>query len=139
MTADRLFSGEGSDVRNRWFVAALLLSVVTAAALLLLPARAVREGAGPAGPDRDGRAVTTERTVSLGEDEPAVAVVLAIPVLMCTLPLLVRRRHRRGAAWVSVTALSTFVLVGLLSVGLFFLPVVVLTAIGAVRHDRRDS
>jgi hypothetical protein len=126
-------------VRSRWFVAALLLNIATALALMLLPTVAVHEGYGPATPDGNGRVVTTGRVVSLWADQPTVAFVLAIPVLLCALPLLVRPRRRRAAAWVGATALAMFVLLGLLSVGLFFLPGVVLMVIGAVQLSRRDS
>jgi len=60
-------------MRSRWFVAAL--------------------GYGPASPDGNGRVVTTDRVVSLWADQPTVALVLAIPVLLCALPLLVRPRR----------------------------------------------
>ncbi|GAA4605422.1 hypothetical protein BJY16_005388 [Actinoplanes octamycinicus] len=114
-------------MRSRWFVAALLLTAVTAFALLLLPTVAVH------------RSGSTDRVVSLGADQPAVAPVLAAPVLLCALPLLVPRRCRRGAAWAGVTALTIVVLLGLLSVGLFFVPGAILMAIGAVRLDDSDS
>jgi hypothetical protein len=45
-------------VRSRWFIAALLLRIVTALALLLMPTVAVHEGYGPASPDGNGRPST---------------------------------------------------------------------------------
>jgi hypothetical protein len=122
-------------MRNRWFATALLTGVVTALALLLLPTVAVHEGSGPAG----GQTATTDRMVSLWQDQPTTAFVLAIPVLLCALPLLVPPRPRPAVAWVSVTALGVFVLLGLPSVGLFFLPALILMAIGTARLGHSDS
>ncbi|SDS30697.1 hypothetical protein [Actinoplanes derwentensis] len=126
-------------MRKRWFVAALLLSLGTALALLFLPTVAVNEAYGPAGSGQSGQVVVTDRMASLWDSRPEVAFALAVPVLACALPLLVRPRHRRAAAGLSITALTVFVLLGLLSVGLFFLPGVILMAIGAVRFRPRDS
>ncbi|HWS37672.1 MAG TPA: hypothetical protein VN408_33705 [Actinoplanes sp.] len=129
-------------MRRQWFVAALLLSLGTALALLFLPTVAVHEAYGPASPvgsSQDDQVAATDRMASLWDRQPEVAFALAIPVLVCALPLLVRPRHRQAAAGLSITALTVFVLLGLLSVGLFFLPGVILMAIGAVRFRPRDS
>jgi hypothetical protein len=123
-------------VRNRWFATALLTSGITALALLLLPTVMVHEGSGPVG---GGQNAVTDRMVSLWQDQPGIAFVLAIPVLLCALPLLVPPRPRQAVAWVSVTALGAFALLGLPSVGAYFLPALILMAIGTGRLGRSDS
>jgi hypothetical protein len=90
----------------RWFLAALVLSTVAGAFLLpsLLPV-----------------------------DGPGVILTLSVPVLLCVFPLLVRARRRRVVGWVSTGALALGVVAGLLSIGVFFVPSLVLLAVGASR------
>jgi uncharacterized membrane protein len=54
-----------------------------------------------------------------GVNGPRVYVVLAIPVIMASLPLLVRSK---AARLLSALLLTGFVVVGLASVGLFYVP-----------------
>ena len=62
-----------------------------------------------------------------------VILPLAVPVLVCLVPLLVPARHRRAAAWGSAAILAAGVVISVLSIGVFFLPSVILLAVGAGR------
>lgn len=61
-----------------------------------------------------------------------VLVVVAVPIAIALAPVLVRHR---AAAIVSAVLLWAFCVVGLFSVGLFFVPAAVLMTIAAVRRD----
>ncbi|WP_328473028.1 hypothetical protein OHA21_11435 [Actinoplanes sp. NBC_00393] len=91
---------------RRWLVAALVLTAVTSLVLLL----ALRAGEGP-----------------------EVALVLAVPVLVCAVPVLTPSRLRRFAAWGSVVVLAAGVLISLASIGMFYVASVILLAVGAHR------
>jgi hypothetical protein len=85
-----------------WFAAALAASLVTTAILLLL----------------------------LDDEGSGVALVLAVPVLLCAAPLVAGSRLRRAVAWTATAALAAGILVSLASIGLFFVPALVLLAVG---------
>jgi hypothetical protein len=108
---------------RRWFLAVLLFTAVVSASLLLLPLLA-EQTAGP---------TVHYRTLLAGEG-PGVILPLAVPVLVCAVPLLAPARYRRAAAWGSAAVLAIGVVVSLLSVGVFFVPSAILLAIGAGRR-----
>jgi hypothetical protein len=108
---------------RRWFLAVLLLTVAVSAALLLLPLSAELSGGQP----------VRHRTL-LAAEGPGIIVPLAVPALICALPLLAPARHRRGVAWGSAGVLVVGVLISLLSVGVFFVPSAILLAVGAGRR-----
>jgi len=110
---------------RRWFLAAMLLTVVVSACLLLLPLSA----------EESSDAAVHYRTL-LDSEGPGIIVTLAVPVLVCAVPLLAPARFRRVAAWGSFALLAVGVVVSLLTIGVFFLPSVILLAIGAGRTRR---
>jgi hypothetical protein len=96
----------------RWFAVTAALTVAVSSLLLLLPL--------------SGRSL-------LDAEGPGVIVTLAVPVLICAIPLLAPARHRRAAAWISAVLLGIGVILGLLSVGVYFVPSLILLIIGANR------
>ena len=108
---------------RRWFLAVLLFTTVVSASLLLLPL-STEQTVGP----------TEHRRTLLAGEGPGVILALTVPVLVCAAPLLAPPRYRRAAAWGSAAALALGVVVSLLSVGVFFVPSVILLAVGAGRR-----
>lgn len=75
--------------------------------------------------------------VSIFEHDGAwVLVVVSVPVLVSFLPAVLRRR-----AWTVVSAvlLWTFCVLGLASIGLFFVPATVLMTVAAAMPDPRPA
>ena len=108
---------------RRWFLALLLGTAAVSAALLLLPLSAEQS---------TGRAARS-RTLLAGEG-PAVILPLAVPVLVCAVPVLAPARRRRAAALASAAFLAAGALLSVASVGLFYVPSAVLLAVGAGRR-----
>src|SRR5689334_226504 len=67
----------------------------------------------------------------VGREGGGLALVLAVPVLLSALPLLVG--PQRILVWGCAGLLAGFVLIGAASVGLIFVPALVLLVIGARR------
>lgn len=65
----------------------------------------------------------------VGQEGAGLALVLAVPVLLGVLPLLVG--PQRIVVWGCAALLAGFVLIGAASIGLFFVPALVLLLIGA--------
>lgn len=105
---------------RRWFVAALLLTAAASVILLLAPLSSEQNAGG-----------AVERRSLLAAEGPGVAVLLAVPLLVCALPVLI---PRPAVAWGSAALLAAGVLVGLASVGLYYLPVLALLVAGAWRR-----
>jgi hypothetical protein len=101
-----------NEANRGWFVAALLLTAAVSG--LLLISLLEREGRG-------------------------IIVTLAIPVVVCAVPLVTPQRYRGAAAWVSTALLAAGTILALLSIGIFFVPSVVLLAIGAARHRSEQA
>jgi hypothetical protein len=78
---------------------------------------------------------TVHHRTLLASEGPGVILALAVPLLVCAVPLLAPARYRRAAAWGSAATLALGVVVSLLSVGVFFVPSVVLLAVGAGRRS----
>ncbi|MCM4075977.1 hypothetical protein [Paractinoplanes hotanensis] len=93
-----------------WFFSAALYSVAVSIALLVPPAGLLRqEGAWVVG-------------------------LLAVPVLLSVLP--VAARAQRVLVWGSIALLAGFVLFSIASVGLVYLPALVMLVVAAVRQGR---
>jgi hypothetical protein len=116
------------------FIAALLLGAVVAFAPL------ASTGSSSAVMDAGGKIVRTTTgptSVSLFSSEGLwVLVVVAVPIAITLLPVLMPRRGVRIAA---AALLWIGCLLGLLSVGLFFLPSAVLMTAAAARSDRQPA
>ncbi len=109
---------------RRWLAGALAYNAVAALLLLLLPLTTTVDAGGG-----------TERHSLLATD-PGVAVPLAVPVLLSVLALLGRQRW---LIWTAFSLLAAGVLVSIASVGLGFVPGLVLLGVGAVRSGRAPS
>jgi cytochrome bd-type quinol oxidase subunit 2 len=104
---------------RRWNIAAVAISAVTGlgAALLPLGTSMSANSNGPA---------TSTRVSLLTNEGPSVLIVVAIPVLLVALPLMLRSapaRHR--ARVVIVVLLGLLVLLGAMSIGVFFVPTLI--------------
>jgi hypothetical protein len=63
--------------------------------------------------------------------QPDFIPALAVPVLLCAVPLIVPARLRRRATWAAAVLLAIGVVLSLLSIGAFYLPAVVLLIVSA--------
>jgi hypothetical protein len=82
----------------------------------------------------DGRVaspVTTASSTLLEAEGPSVLIVLALPVVPATVAL---ARRRRSVSLVAGWVTAVFCLLGAMSVGLFYLPVVALLFVAAARQ-----
>lgn len=81
--------------------------------------------------------VTTSHTSLVGNEGAGVLVVLVIPLLVVGAPLLLRRPSGvRVARQVVVGLLSVMVVLGALSIGVFFLPALALMVISVLTTPR---
>ncbi|WBB70033.1 hypothetical protein [Micromonospora sp. WMMD812] len=122
-----------------WLVSALLAAVVAGLLLVLLPvSTTVESRARPSSPAATPTAAPVapeerRRESLLARDGWRVAAVAAVPVALCAAPLLAPRRGRRAVAAGTTGLLAVGVLVGAASVGLFFLPSLLLMGVAAAR------
>lgn len=65
-----------------------------------------------------------------------LTAVLAVigPVVVAALPMLIRGPFHRTAVAAAAIVVSVFALVGLATVGIFYLPAAVLLIVAAIRH-----
>jgi hypothetical protein len=118
---------------HAWALAAAVLTATVSLLLLVLPLFETQteqaDGSGlPA-------TVSSERESVLERRDWGVAAALAVPVLVAAAPLPVRRR-RAPVATAAAVVLGVGVVLGAASVGLFYLPSVVLLVVAAVRSSR---
>jgi hypothetical protein len=111
----------------RWLTAALVVTAVVSLALLLVPIVEHVESGPP---------VRTERRSLLEVEGVQVALTLALPVLLVAVPLLLPRGDARRFGTLVVTFLiAAGVVLGLLSVGVFYLPTLILLIVALLRSD----
>jgi hypothetical protein len=116
-------------VNLRWNLVALALTIIPIG-LAVLPIGSQTEtssSGASGGPDGTVSSIDTT-TVShpslLTAEGPSVLLVLAVPVAITTVPLL--WRQRRGQVGIgAAVALGLFVILGILTIGLFYLPALV--------------
>jgi len=90
--------------------------------------------------DASGATVTTELCSSLVETNGAgVLVVLAFPVVFAAVALLGVRTRNRVTIWTSALLMGAFCVLGLATVGLFYLPALLLLVTTAAISPRRDN
>jgi hypothetical protein len=123
-------TGEPANGRSpgaRWLIAALVVTAAVSLALLLVPIVAHVESGPPA----------RKEWQSLLELEGVRAAVgLALPVLLVAIPLLLPRGAARRLGTLIVTfLLAAGVVLGLLSIGLFYLPTLTLLIVALLRSD----
>ena len=104
---------------RRWNVVAVATAALTGFGALLLPL-GVRSSAESNGVE------TTTRVSLLSNEGPSVLIVVAIPVLLVALPLMLRGAAARyRSRVVIVVLLGIFVMLGAMSIGLFFVPTLI--------------
>jgi hypothetical protein len=101
-----------------WQIAALGLSVLGSLLLLVLPLY------GSTSQSSDGPGGTTTRTL-VEEQGSGVLVALAIPIVLMLVPLYFRGGARRWVSLACTVLLAAGSLLGLLSIGVFYLPALV--------------
>jgi hypothetical protein len=75
--------------------------------------------------------IETESTTLLEEEGPSVLIVLAVPVVVAGGALAARRRT---ATLVAASVLAVLCVLGLMSIGIFYVPAVVLLFVAASRQ-----
>jgi hypothetical protein len=105
---------------------AFALAIAGALLMLLLPMYASETSSGGSGSPNGP--VVTEQLTLLAVNGPAIFVPLLIPVLLTGLPLLVRGKPWRGLSVAATVLLAVFALIGLASIGLFYLPALLASA-----------
>ena len=114
---------------KRFAFASFLAASVAALILAFAPTIQQEHGSTDAG----GSTIVTSSSTSLISSEGvSVLLILAIPVLITLMPVLVSRRGVRIGAAVLLLVLCVL---GLASIGLFFVPAVVLMTVAASMHD----
>ena len=99
---------------------AFSLAVAGGIALLLIPTyTSVSSVGGPGIPDTPE---VTEHLTLLAVNGPSILVPLLIPVFLTGLPLLIRGNPWRGVSIAATVLLAAFAVLGLASIGLFYLP-----------------
>jgi|GEM_PF-3917600 len=113
-------------MRTYLWVAALVWSVVVSLFMLFGPAYAVESSV------VGSQAFSTVRSSSgaLAVHGTRILLVFAVPVLLTSLPLLLRGRLRTPGAMVAIALLVVFCVISAASVGLLYLPGVLLLILG---------
>jgi len=110
---------------RRFTMAALLVAVLGAIVAAFAPTGQVVESYGSS----DGTFSTRSYNVSMFHTDGAwVLIVVSVPVLVALVPVLM---HRRTARVVSSVLLWIGCLVGMFSVGMFFIPAAILMTVAA--------
>ena len=106
-------------VARRWNIVATAIALFTGLGAMLLPL-GTRSSAQLNG------AETTTRVSLLSSEGPSVLVVVAIPVLLVALPLMLRSATSTYRSRVLIVVLlSILVVLGAMSIGLFFVPTLI--------------
>jgi cytochrome bd-type quinol oxidase subunit 2 len=104
---------------RRWNIVAVAIAMLTGFGALLLPL-GTRSSAESNGVER------TTRVSLLSNEGPSVLIVVAIPVLLVALPLMLRGAAARSRSRVVIVALlGVLVMLGAMSIGLFFVPTLI--------------
>lgn len=110
----------------------LLLALAAALALALLPLVSLQRPSLPGEPPGETRHATL-----LAWEGPGILLALLVPVLVAAVPLALGRTRWRGASRaIAAVLLSAGVLVGIASIGLFYLPSAVVMVAAATRGER---
>ncbi|MDW5325219.1 hypothetical protein [Plantactinospora sp. KLBMP9567] len=117
----------------RWLLAAFLLAVAAGVLLLFLPVTTVLEATRDSGAAHPMIGVREVRQPLVQAEGWGVVLLLLVPVLLCAMPLLGTGAARFPLTVAAVLLLGLGVLVSLASLGLFYLPSLVLLVVAAVR------
>jgi hypothetical protein len=111
-------------------VATLVVAVATAALLAFLPTSSQSCTATSDTPE----VCTTEHDTLYGTEGPTVLIPLGIPVAAALLPVASRRR---GAALAAAVVINLLAVAGMMTIGLFFFPTVLLAWVSFARRTLR--
>jgi hypothetical protein len=111
-------------VKRRLQIAALVLVAVAATVVVFVPLSTEVTS------DSNGNE-TTAAVSLLQSMGPSVLLIVAIPIVIAALPLFSRGRSWMVLSIVSAALLWTFAVLGLLSIGVFFIPGGILSLIAA--------
>lgn len=111
-------------VKRRLQIAALVLVAVAATVVVFVPLSTEVTS------DSNGNE-TTAAVSLLQSMGPSVLLIVAIPIAISALPLFSRGRSWMVLSIVSAALLWTFAVLGLLSIGVFFIPGAILSLIAA--------
>ena len=104
---------------RRWNVVALVTAAITGLSAVLLPL-------GTTSTVASNGVETTNHVSLLSNEGPSVLVIVTIPLLLVALPLVLRdSKASHRARVVVVVLLGILVLLGAMSIGLFFVPTLV--------------
>ena len=104
---------------KRWNIAAAVIAALTSAGGLFVPL-------GMSSSTDSNGVQTTTRVSLLSNEGPSVLIVMAIPVLLVSLPLTMRGETASYRSRIAaVVLLSILVVLGALSIGLFFIPTLI--------------
>lgn len=118
---------------RRWNLAALLVAAATGLGLALLPF-------GSSGTVDSNGVETTSSESLLSSEGSSVLIVLAIPVMLIVVPLLLRNQTLAyRSRIVIVVLLGIFVLLGALSIGLFFVPTLIAMVLSLAAQNSARS
>ncbi len=136
--ADRVHTARMSRIRSvpsqPWQLAACACSVVAAFGLAFIPLGGSQTSyADSAGNVSIGPVTHLSLLQSQG---PSVLFILAVPVVLTLIGVLSPARLRLVASVVSTSLLGLFAFVGMLSVGLFFIPAVLCSTVAIARSLR---
>jgi hypothetical protein len=104
---------------RRWAVALVVATLVSGAVVLFLPSESTSCVSTDGGSMRCG----TDRHTLLSTEGPTLLIPLGIAVATAAIPLVLR--SRRGAL-VTAVLLTVFMVLAAMSIGIFFVPAVVL-------------
>ncbi len=123
-----------TDRARRWNLAAVALAALTATGVALLPlSTSVSENG------VTGETVTTHPSL-LDNEGPGLIIILLVPVALVALPLLIRNeRAARVTRIAIVVVLLVLVILGALSIGIFFVPTLVMMIASLVTDQARPS
>lgn len=107
-----------------WQLVAVALAVAASIAALFAPLFAVTA--------QQGVGQTQVRATALEVAGPSVYLVVAVPLVLASLPLLGRgRRTWVWLSYISAVTLIIYTVTGIMSIGLLFLPTTIVAVIGA--------
>jgi ABC-type antimicrobial peptide transport system permease subunit len=120
---------------NFLWIAAPALAAIAALALLVLPSGQMTSVTATSD---SSQTVTESRRTKLLETEGSSVIPLVMaPVVVAGIPLLVPRPRRRRVAMASAALLWVFVVLGLASIGLYFVPAAAVLTAAVVRERGR--
>lgn len=109
----------GNEIARRWNLVAAAIALLTGLSAALLPLGMTSSV--------DSNGVQSSSRVSLLSHEgPSVLIVVALPAVLVSLPLLVRGAAASHRARVAIVVLlGVFVMLGAMTIGLFFVPTLI--------------